>query len=103
MSWMNFLKKQGAGNDMRDFGDLIGELHNARASTVIVPLIDLGMIAVVGEDSASFLHNILTNDIKGLGKDGACLGGLCSPKGRLLATMLIWPVGEGFQLALSAD
>lgn len=103
MNWMDFLQEQGARHDMRDFGDLTGELESARSSTIIVPLTDLGVIAVAGEDSVSFLHNLLTNDIQGLGKDGACLGGLCNPKGRLLATMLIWRAEQGLRLALSAD
>jgi len=103
MDWIDFLQKQGARHDTQDFGDPAGELECARSSTVIVPLTDLGVIAVAGEDSVSFLHNLLTNDIKALGKDGACLGGLCTPKGRLLATMLIWPEAEGLRLALPTD
>jgi len=103
MNWIDFLQEQGARRDMRDFGDLAGELESARASTIIAPLTDLGVISVAGEDAVSFLHNLLTNDIKGLGTDSACLGGLCTPKGRLLATMLIWPGEQGLRLALSAD
>jgi len=103
MNWIDFLQKQGARHDMQDFGDLTGELESARTSTIIVPLTDLGVIAVAGEDSVGFLNNLLTNDIKALGKDSACLGGLCNPKGRLLASMLIWPEEHGLRLALSAD
>lgn len=50
----------------------------------------LGVIAVVGEDAASFLHGQLTQDISGLPLGEARLAGYCSPKGRLLASFLVW-------------
>ena len=103
MNWIDFLQQQGARQDMRDFGDLKSELESARSSTVIAPLTDLGVIEVSGEDAKSFLHNLLTNDINGLRQDTACLAGLCTPKGRLLATMTIWLEEQSLQLALSAD
>lgn len=103
MSWIDFLLKQGSRRDQHDFGDLNGELQSARSSTVVTPLTDLGVIDVQGDDAASFLHNILTNDINGLAKDASCLAGLCNPKGRLLASMTIWPEAAGFRLVLSAD
>ncbi len=88
---------------MRDFGDLEAELANARAATVVVPLTDFGVIAIDGEDAVGFAHNLLTNDIKSLGEDNACLAGLCNPKGRLLATLLVWPEAQGLRLSLAAD
>lgn len=103
MDWTGFLQEQGARRALNDFGDPEGELESARSATVIVPLGDQGVISLSGEDSTSFLHSLLTNDIKGLGQDGACLSGLCTPKGRLLATMLVWPEAHGLQLAVSAD
>ena len=47
-------------------------------------------ISVSGPDAVSFLHSQLTNDIKTLAENHACLAGYCTPKGRLLATMLVW-------------
>lgn len=63
-------------------------------------LTDLGVIAVTGEEGPHFLHNQLTNDVEGLDAHGACLAGYCTPKGRLLATMLVWKSGDGIMLAL---
>lgn len=103
MDWKDFLQGQGASENTRDFGDPAGELESARVSTIIAPLGDLGVIAVAGEDAVGFLHNLLTNDIKGLGQNGSCLAGICDPKGRLLATMLVWPENQALQLALSRD
>ena len=64
----------------------------ALASTLqgTTPLPHLGVISVVGEDAASFLHGQLTQDISGLPLGEARLAGYCSPKGRLLASFLVW-------------
>ena len=61
---------------------------------------DLGVIAATGEDASDFLHNQLTNDVLGLSEDSARLAGYCSPKGRLLATMLVWKAADSYFLML---
>ncbi|MET3108321.1 folate-binding protein YgfZ [Oxalobacteraceae bacterium GrIS 2.11] len=53
-------------------------------------LSQFALITASGADAAGFLHSQLTSDIKSLEADHASLAGLCSPKGRLLATMLVW-------------
>lgn len=60
------------------------------ATGFVAPLTDLGLISVSGDDAASFLHNQLTNDIEHLDPADVRLAGYCTPKGRLLATMLAW-------------
>jgi folate-binding protein YgfZ len=60
------------------------------AAGSIAPLIDFSLLAVTGEDAASFLHNQLTNDVEHLDAQGARWYGYCSPKGRLMATFLGW-------------
>ena len=59
-------------------------------SNFIVPLPDLVLTEVTGADAAIFLHGQLTHDVTGLAFDQARLAGYCTPKGRLLATMVIW-------------
>jgi folate-binding protein YgfZ len=61
---------------------------------------DLGLIAVTGADAASFLHNQLTNDVEHLGQGDVRLAGYCTPKGRLLATFLMWRDAESVYLQL---
>ena len=51
----------------------------------------LGVIEAGGDDAAGFLHNQLTNDILGLEQGLAELAGYCSPKGRLLASLMVLP------------
>src|SRR5205085_8339620 len=62
-----------------------------------------GLLSVTGPDARAFLHAQLTNDIEHLPADRAALAGWCSAKGRLLATFLVIPRGEGFLLQLARD
>jgi len=101
--WIDFLRKQGARGGCRDFGRPAEELASAQSASIITPLENLGVIRVAGDDATAFLNNLLTNDIKNLAKDSGQRNGLCSPKGRLLATFLIWREGTDLMLALSAD
>lgn len=50
---------------------------------------DRGVIAVGGEDAASFLQGLLTNDIERLEQGEAKYAGLLSPQGKILFDMLV--------------
>jgi folate-binding protein YgfZ len=102
-NWQDFLAGQKLAADADSFGDLNAELLAARDGTVVAPLTDHGVIRASGEDAASFLHNLMTNDMASLAPDGNRFAGLCSAKGRLLATFTSWRDGADFLLALSAD
>lgn len=56
----------------------------------VTPLEQLGVIRASGADAVSFLQGQLTNDVLALGDDRARLAGWCSPKGRLLASFVVW-------------
>ncbi len=101
--WTSILAEQGLTADGRSFGAEQQELAAARASPVVAPLIDQGLIRVSGPDAASFLHNLLTNDVSGLSAQTARFAGLCTPKGRLLALLLIWRDGDDFLLMLPRE
>lgn len=64
---------------------------------------DLGLIAATGDDAKHFLHNQLTNDVEHLDASQARLAGYCSPKGRLLATFVMWQSAEAVMLQLPRD
>lgn len=67
-------------------------------------LADWGLIRARGEDAATFLQGQLTNDLLSLPAGQARLAGFCSPKGRLLASFIVWKdEGEDWLLACSAD
>ncbi len=101
--WNAFLARQGLGADAADFGNLTAELRTAQAGTVLAPLQDLGLIRATGPEAADFLHRLVTSDIEGLAANAAVRSALCTPKGRMLASMLIWRAGEDLLIAVAAD
>ena len=67
-------------------------------------LTDWGLIRAQGPDAASFLHGQLTQDTNSLRTGTARLAGYCSPKGRLLASFIVWRGdADTVYLACSAD
>lgn len=101
--WISSLAAQGLAADGSTFGAGMDELVAARDEAVVAPLSDMGLIRASGVDAADFLHNLLTNDIKGITSSDARFAGLCTAKGRLLALFLIWRVGDDFLLMLPRD
>ena len=102
--WSDFLNRQGASAGFENFGDSAAELAAANTGTIVSPLPDFGLIRASGEEAASFLHNLMTNDVKGIASDGLRFAGLCTAKGRLIASFHIWhDRNEDLLLMLSAD
>lgn len=83
------------GETLQSFGDPRAELKAGESGSVIVPLVHLGLIRVAGDEAAIFLHNLLSNDVKGLAASGARLNSFCTPKGRMLASFLMWRDAAG--------
>lgn len=79
------------------------EVQRAERGTVIVPLTHLGLLRAEGEDASPFLHNLLSNDIKKLELHRSHWSSFNSPKGRMLASLLVWRDQTGYNLLLSAD
>lgn len=71
--------------------------------SIYIPLTDHGLIRASGEDAATFLHNLLTNDITHLPANGARHAALCTAKGRMIASFLIWREDGDYLLMLSRD
>ncbi|MDD5249471.1 MAG: folate-binding protein [Rhodocyclaceae bacterium] len=102
--WTDFLARQGASDTVEHFGDPAAELAAARGQSVFAPLADFGLIRASGDEAATFLHNLLTNDVKNLAPDAARFAGLCTAKGRLIASFHIWhDRNDDLLLMLSAD
>ncbi len=80
--------------------DAATEMRAAHQGTVLVPLTHLSRLRADGDDAATFLHNLLTQDVKGLPADGVRAAGFCSPKGRLLAAFTLWREGGATLLQL---
>lgn len=102
-TWLDFLAAQGASLSAETAPEVIGFRNEAAAPSFIAPLTHLGLIAATGEDAPTFLHNQLTNDVQSLGLSEARLAGYCTPKGRLLATMLLWKTADAIFLQLPRE
>jgi folate-binding protein YgfZ len=103
-TWLHFLTAHGAQVQAGDVPEVTGfDNTNATPASFVAPLTDLGLIAASGEEAAHFLHNQLTNDVENLGNTEARLAGYCSPKGRLLATFLMWKSADTIMLQLPRE
>lgn len=63
---------------------------------------DLSLIEVTGENAAEFLHNQLSNDVQHLNTVEARFAAYCTPKGRMLASLLFWKTGSSIFLQISS-
>lgn len=99
--WTDHLANSGA--TFVDHGIRFDSTNPPDNAVIAVPLLHLGLIRAIGEDSAAFLHNLFSNDVKKLGPDAAQWNSFNTPKGRMLASLLIWSETDGHLIALSAD
>ena len=75
----------------------------ADMNSSIVDLSHLGFLRVSGEDSADFLQNLTSNDIRHLDGHSAQYSSLCSPKGRMLASFLIFRMEGDYILQMPEE
>lgn len=61
---------------------------------------DRGVVAVTGEDAASFLHGVVTNTVKTLVPGEARLGALLTPQGKVQFDFLATPIEDGFLIEI---
>jgi hypothetical protein len=103
-SWLATLAARGAaspGGLVEHFGDPAGELAATASGSVLADLSHLGVLAFSRDDARAFLHAQLSCDVNGLGPHASTFGAYCSPKGRMLASFLLWPDSQGFEMALA--
>ena len=74
----------------------------AMAKTVVSELAQFGLIEFTGPDAQGFLHNQLTCDVANLAVGRSTYGAYCTPKGRALASFLLWRTAERFYMMLPA-
>lgn len=71
-------------------------------SITYTQLTSRNLVRFNGEDARNFLHAQLTCDVEGLAADASSYGAYCTPKGRALATFLLWPTATGYVMQLPA-
>jgi len=104
--WRRDLAAAGArmaGHRVTDFGDPGGELRAAQVGTVICDLNHLGLISAAGADVAAFLQSQLSSDIRQLDDAHAQLSSYNTPKGRMLASLLLYRSGDATFLQLPRE
>ncbi|MGH8662731.1 MAG: YgfZ/GcvT domain-containing protein, partial [Burkholderiales bacterium] len=80
------------------------ELQHLHSGCVVCDLAGgYAVIEAVGPDAAAFLHGQLSSDVAALGPERVQLSTYNSPKGRVLATLLLWRSPEGFVLQIPAS
>ncbi len=72
-------------------------------STKLTDLESLALIQFSGEDAQSFLHSQLTCDVNALATNQSAYGSYCTPKGRVLATFLLWRTAEAYFMQLPSS
>jgi folate-binding protein YgfZ len=68
--------------------------------SVFCELAQFGLIRFSGAEAQAFLHSQLSCDVAALTPGKSTYGSYCTPKGRVLATFLLWRSGEDFFMQL---
>lgn len=92
-NWQHIIDQQSTLNEHQDVG----------VEPCFIPLSQLGVLQVAGEDAQKFLQNLVTNDVNAIAINQSQLNGLCTAKGRLFALFLLIRRHDSFQLILPSS
>lgn len=84
------------------YGDPAGEYAAARQAVGLIDRSDADVLEVTGRDRATFLHAMLSNDIKGLAAGRGGGAALLDVHGKVLALMTVWALDDRLLLVLPA-
>lgn len=101
--WHAFLQGQGAAiqdNTTQHFGDPATELETAHSGTVLCTLDHFARLGINGSDAPAYLQNLLSSDLREITPQHARISSLNSPKGRMLASFILWQTGENYFMHL---
>jgi hypothetical protein len=104
--WQTFLRARGArfdGDAVVDFGEPEAELRAARSGEALADLSHQGLVAVSGRDAGALLQGQQTGDVRDVDGGHSQLSGLCSTKGRLIATYRTVLRGDRYLLVLPRE
>ncbi|MDA8093742.1 MAG: folate-binding protein YgfZ [Betaproteobacteria bacterium] len=102
-NWQSYLAGAGAvfeQGHVAHFGDPARERALAGNAMVLADLSGLGLIRFTGPDSQSFLQGQLTNDVREASPRRSQYSAYCTPKGRALASLLLWGTPDGYLMQL---
>lgn len=85
-----------------DFGDPQGELDAVATGSFVANVSHLDLLEFSGEDATRFLQGQLSCDVEQMAGLGvSSYGSYCNPKGRMLASFLLWPEADRWRMVLS--
>lgn len=93
MSWLNLTEQQSH----------LTYPDNLPTAPLLIPLARRSLLKVQGEEAATFLQNLLTNDVNALNVGQSQLSGFCNPKGRLLTVFQLIRRDSDYLLLLPSD
>ncbi|MDP2805634.1 MAG: folate-binding protein [Gallionellaceae bacterium] len=105
-NWQSLLQTQGAQFSegiVQSFGSAPTEQQAMIEGTAVCDLSQFGVLKVTGEEAQSFLQNLCSNDVAAITPALAQLSSLNTAKGRVLATFLIWKIGNDYYLHLPSS
>jgi folate-binding protein YgfZ len=85
----------------RDYGDPAAEHEAVRERAGLIDRSERGKIEVTGRDRATFLHGLVSNDIKGLAPGQGCETALLDVHGRVTALLAVHCLSD--RLVLETD
>ncbi|MQA30566.1 MAG: aminomethyl transferase family protein [Luteitalea sp.] len=77
--------------------------HAARRRAALLPRGGLGRIVVSGQDRASYLQGLLTNDIAALKAGQGCYAAYLTPQGRMITDLWVYELGDVLLLTLPRE
>jgi len=105
-AWQTYLQNNHSvieADCVAHFGDITAELKHAQTETIMVDLSHHGLICFSGDDAQTFLQNQFSCDVRETNLHKAQYGSYCSPKGRILASFLLWQKENTFLMQLPSS
>lgn len=104
MSWIDTLPHATVADGIvQHFAPVADELAALEQDGVVSPLTQFGLIRFRGEETATFLQGQLSSDIRQLDTGVAQYSSYSTPKGRMLASFLIYKLGDDYLLQLPVE
>ena len=104
--WKQFLQSRGAvfeDGRVAHFGDAAAELRRSAQEPILADLSHYALIRFAGDDAQTFLQGQVSNDVRLLNGENSQWAAYCTPKGRMLASFLLWRDAQGFLMQLPAS
>lgn len=96
------LLPEGEARALLTYGDVPGEYAAATQAWVVLDETDRGALRVTGADASSFLHNLLSNEVRNLAIGHSIPNLLLDPKGKVRFTIELTRLDEN-ELLMSTE